>query len=83
MKQNSFNIAWENKVFCDKTIFTQYLPMHPAHQTIIKGQFQYKEGNYTREKEEIKVEGNLKEDSYMNKIPTLITKITGSNKDFS
>ena len=50
MKQNSFNIAWENKVFCDKTIFTQYLPMHPAHQTIIKGQFQYKEGNYTREK---------------------------------
>jgi hypothetical protein len=46
----SITIDGETKVFHDKTKFTQYLSTNPAHQKIIKGKFQYKEGNYTLEK---------------------------------
>jgi hypothetical protein len=34
-------------------------------------------------KQESNLLTNLKEDSHMNRIPTLTTKITGSNNDFS
>jgi hypothetical protein len=42
----SITIDGENKVFHDKTKFTQYLSTNPALQRIIKGKHQYKEGNY-------------------------------------
>jgi hypothetical protein len=38
------------KGFHDKNKFTQYLSINIAHQRIIKGKFQHKEGNYTLEK---------------------------------
>jgi hypothetical protein len=34
-------------------------------------------------KQEINLSTNLKEDSHMNKIPTLTIKITGNNNNFS
>ena len=37
----------ENKIFHDKTKFTQYLSTNPAQQRIIDGKHQHKEGNYT------------------------------------
>ena len=46
----SITIDGENKVFHDKTKFTQYLSMNPALQRIIKGKHQHKDGNYTLEK---------------------------------
>ena len=46
----SVTIDGENKIFHDKTKFTQYLSTNPALQRIIKGKFQHKEGNYTLEK---------------------------------
>jgi hypothetical protein len=42
-------IAGENKIFYDKTKFTQYLPTNPALQRIIDGKHQH-EGNYTLDK---------------------------------
>ena len=72
----SITIDGETKVFHDKTKFTQYVSMNPALQRIIMGKHQYKDGNYALEKES-NLSTNLKEDSYMNRIPTL-TKITGS-----
>jgi hypothetical protein len=45
--QLSITINGENKVYHDKTKFTQYLP---ALQKIIRGKLQDKEGNYTLEK---------------------------------
>jgi hypothetical protein len=46
----SITIDGETKVFHDKTKFTQYLSTNPALQRIIKGNLQYKEGNYALEK---------------------------------
>ena len=46
MQQNYFTIDWENKVFREKTIFTQYLWTNQTLQGIIKGKLQYKEGNH-------------------------------------
>ena len=46
----SITIDRENKVFHDKTKFTQYLYTNPALQRIIKGKHQYKDANYTLEK---------------------------------
>jgi len=46
----SINIDGENKIFYDKTKFTEYLSTNPAIQRIINGKLQYKEGNYTLEK---------------------------------
>jgi hypothetical protein len=46
----SITIDGENKVFHDKTKFTQYLPMNPALQRIIKGKLQHKEESYVLEK---------------------------------
>ena len=74
----SITIDGETKVFHDKTKFTQYLSMNPALQRIIKGKLQHKEGNYALEKAR-----NLKNDICKNRIPTLTTKITGSNNYFS
>jgi hypothetical protein len=43
-------INGENKIFHDKTKFTQYLSTNLTLQRIINGKDQYKEGNYTLEK---------------------------------
>jgi hypothetical protein len=40
----SITIDGETKVFHDMTKFTQYLPMNPALQRIIKGKLQHKDG---------------------------------------
>jgi hypothetical protein len=45
----SITIDGENKVFHDKTKFTQYLSTNSALQRIIKGKLQHKEGNYALE----------------------------------
>ena len=57
--------------------------MNPALQRIIKGKLQHKEGNDALEKAESNPSTNLKEDSHMNRIPTLTTKITENNNYFS
>jgi hypothetical protein len=46
----SITIDGENKIFHDKTRFTQYISKNPALQKIIDGKHQHKEGNYTLEK---------------------------------
>jgi hypothetical protein len=46
----SITVDGETKVLHDNTKFTQYLPMNPALQRILKGKLQYNEGNYTLEK---------------------------------
>jgi hypothetical protein len=46
----SITIDRKNKIFQDKTKFTQYLSTNPALQRIIDGKHQHKEGNYTLEK---------------------------------
>jgi hypothetical protein len=46
----SITIDVENKIFHDKTKFTQYLSTSSAIQRIIDGKHQHKEGNYTLEK---------------------------------
>jgi hypothetical protein len=46
----SITIDEETKIFCEKTIFTQYLSTNPALQRIIGGKCQHKEENYTLEK---------------------------------
>jgi hypothetical protein len=74
----------ETKVFHDKSKFTQYLSTNPVLQRIIKGKHQHKDGNYTLEKkQESNPSTNLKEGSRKNRIPTLTTKVTGSNNYFS
>ena len=45
----SMTIDGENKIFHDKTKFTQYLSTNPALQRIIDAKHQHKEGNYTLE----------------------------------
>ena len=62
---------------------TQYLTMNPALQMKIKGKHQHKDRNSALEKQESNTSTNLKEDSHKNRIPTLTTKITGSNNYFS
>jgi hypothetical protein len=46
----SITLDGENKIFHDKTKFTQYLPTNPDLQKIIDGKHKHKEGNYTLEK---------------------------------
>jgi hypothetical protein len=46
----SVTIEGDTEVFHDTTRFTQYLPMNPALQRIIKGNLQHKQGNYAIEK---------------------------------
>jgi hypothetical protein len=79
----SITIDGETKVFHDKTNFTQYLSKNPGPQRKIKGRLQKKEGNYTIEKQESTLSTNVKEESHMNRVPTLKTKITVSNSYFS
>jgi hypothetical protein len=57
--------------------------MNPALQRIIKGKHQHKDENYTLEKARNYPSKDLKEDSRKNRIPTLTTKIIGSNNPFS
>ena len=46
----SITIDGENKIFHDKTKFTQYLSINPTLQRIIDEKLQHKEENYTLEK---------------------------------
>ena len=43
-------IEGENKIFHDKTKFTQYLSINTALQRLINGKLPHKKGNYTLEK---------------------------------
>jgi hypothetical protein len=54
--------------------FTQYLSTNPALHGIIDQKVQYKEGNYTIEKQETNLSTNPKVDSHTNMIPPLSTK---------
>jgi hypothetical protein len=56
--------------------------MNPAFHKLIKGK-QHIEGKYALEKVKSNSSTNLKIDSQMNRIPTLTTKLTGSNNYFS
>jgi hypothetical protein len=78
----SITIDEETKVFHDKTKFTQCLSTSPAFQRIIKEKIQHKEGNNTPEKATKYSFNKPKRDNHMKKIPTLTTKITGSNNVF-
>ena len=49
LEKLSITIDGETKVFHDKTKFAQYLSTNTAHQRIINGKLQHKEGNYTLE----------------------------------
>jgi hypothetical protein len=83
----SITIDGETKVysilFHDKTKFTQYHSTNPALQRIITGKHQYKDGTTPYKKQESNPSTNLKEDSHKNRVPTLTTKIRGSNNYFS
>jgi hypothetical protein len=77
-------IYGENKIFHDKTKFTQYFSTNPALQRIIDGksitrretiQKKYQDNNLLLT--------NQKEDSHINITLPLTTKITGSNNHFS
>jgi hypothetical protein len=46
----SITIDRENKIFHDKTKFTQYISINPALQRITDRKHQHKEGNHTLEK---------------------------------
>jgi hypothetical protein len=78
----SNTVDGETKVFHDRTKFTHYLSMNPAIQRIItkkkKGQT-----SRPRKKQESNPSTNLKYDSPKNRMPTLTTKILGSNNCFS
>ena len=68
-----------------KIKFNQYLSNNPALQRIIEGKVQHKEGNYTQEKKQemIIFTINTNEEKHTNIIPTLTTKITGTNHHWS
>jgi hypothetical protein len=74
---------WRNKVFHNKTKFSHYLSMNPALKRILAEKNQYKDGNHALKKRESNPSINLKEDSHKNRMPTLTTKIIGSNNYFS
>jgi hypothetical protein len=64
--------------------FKQYLSNYPSLQRILEGKIQHKEGNYTHKSQEINhLTTNSKEDTYINIIPSLTTKITGTNNHWS
>jgi len=65
---------WKNnKIFHEKTKFTQYLSKNLAIQRIVDGK--HKEGNYTLEKARINfLATNPKDDSNTNIIPPLTKK---------
>jgi hypothetical protein len=79
----SITIDGETKVFHDNTKFT-HLSTDPALQTIIIEKSIYIWIRTTPwKKQESNPSTNLKEDSHKNRIPTLTTKIIGSNNYFS
>ena len=79
----SITIDGETKEFQDKTKFTHYLSTNTALQRIIT-----EKKNNTRteikpqKKQECNPSTNQKEDSHKNRMPTLTTKIKGSNNYF-
>jgi hypothetical protein len=74
----SITIDGETKLFHDKTKFTQYLSTNPALQRIIKVNTNKRRETMPQKKQESNPSTNLK-DSHKNRMPTLTTKITGSN----
>jgi hypothetical protein len=80
----SISIDGDTKIFHDKTKITQYFSINPALQRIIDGKCQYKEGNYTVEKQESNLlSTNPKEDTHTNITLPLTTKLKGSGNHFS
>jgi hypothetical protein len=79
----SITLDGETKVFHDRTKFTHYLSTNPALQRIItEKKIQGQKPHLTKSKKVIP-QKNLKEDSHKNRMPTLTTKILGSNNYFS
>ena len=79
----SITLDGETKVYQDRTKFTHYLSRNPALQSIITEKNQYKDGNHVLVKARSNLSTNLKEDCHKNRMPTLTTKIIGSNNYFS
>ena len=79
----SITIDGENKIFHDKTKFTHYLYTNPALQRIITEKKNTRTETTPQKKQESNPSTNLKEDSHKNRMPTLTTKIIGSNNYFS
>ena len=74
----SITIDGETKIFHYKTKFTHYLSTNPALQRIITEK-KIRMETTPYKKQESNPSKNQKEDSLKNRIPTLTTKITGSN----
>jgi hypothetical protein len=82
----SITIDGETKVLHNKPKFTHYLSMNPALQRIIKEKKKKTiqgQKPCPRKKQEGNPSTNLKEGSHKNRMPTLTTKIKGSNNYFS
>jgi hypothetical protein len=86
-QQNSVTIDGNTNIFHDQNKFKQYLYTNPAHQRIINGKLQPKEGNYSLEKARKYSPFNKTKQNNNNKkthiISSLTTKITESNILFS
>jgi hypothetical protein len=72
-------IDGETKIFHDKNKFTQYFPTNPVIQSIVEGKLQHKEENYTLEKSIKVIISHKKRENNTNIIPSLTTKVTGTN----
>ena len=80
--KSSNTIGGETKEFHDKTKFTHYLSTNPAHQRIITEKTNTRMETTSQKKQEGNPSTNLKQDSHKNRMPTLKTKIIGSNNYF-
>jgi hypothetical protein len=80
----SITIDGETKVFHNKTKFMYYLSTNPAIQRIItEKNTNTRTGTTPLKKQEDNTSTHQKEDSHKNRMPTLRTKITGSNNYIS
>jgi hypothetical protein len=64
-------------------IFQQSSPSKNKNRKTKQNKKQYKNGNHVLEKQEGNPSTNLKEESHKNRMPTLTTKMIGSNNYFS
>jgi hypothetical protein len=84
MPAQALYLARETKVFHDKTKFTQYLSTNPALQrNRWKTPTQGRKLHPRKIKKVIFFQQTQKEESHTNIIPSLTTKITGSNNHYS
>jgi hypothetical protein len=79
----AITIDEETKVFHDKTKFTHYLSTNPALQRIITEKKIQRWKPCPRKNKKVIPQQTKKEDSHKNRMPTLTTKIIGSNNYFS